>query len=182
MAVAITFILFSQAMSSIVISVKNLFKKYETVQAVNDISFEVYEKEIFGLLGPNGAGKTTTLEIIETLREKTSGEVLVDGLNIETHANDIKKIIGVQLQAAGYYPNLTLAELVELFAGLYNKEVDALEVLKSVKAAMESTGIVDLKFRIPYRLKTDKNSYTIHYRWESKDKSRNMDLDRRAHV
>ena len=119
-------------MSSIVISVKNLFKKYETVQAVNDISFEVYEKEIFGLLGPNGAGKTTTLEIIETLREKTSGEVLVDGLNIETHANDIKKIIGVQLQAAGYYPNLTLAELVELFAGLYNKEVNALEVLKSV--------------------------------------------------
>ena len=51
-----------------------------------------------------------------------------------------------------------------------------LVVLKSVKAAMESTGIVDLKFRIPYRLKTDKNSYTIHYRWESKDKSRNMDF------
>ena len=51
-----------------------------------------------------------------------------------------------------------------------------LEVLKSVKAAMESTGIVDLKFRIPYRLKTDKNNYTIHYRWESKDKSRNMDF------
>ena len=51
-----------------------------------------------------------------------------------------------------------------------------LEVLKSVKAAMESNGIVDLKFRIPYRLKTDKNSYTIHYRWESKDKSRNMDF------
>ena len=51
-----------------------------------------------------------------------------------------------------------------------------LEVLKSVKAAMESSGIVDLKFRIPYRLKTDKNNYTIHYRWESKDKSRNMDF------
>ncbi len=51
-----------------------------------------------------------------------------------------------------------------------------IDVLKSVKAAMESTGIVDLKFRIPYRLKTDKKSYTIHYRWESKDKSRNMDF------
>ena len=51
-----------------------------------------------------------------------------------------------------------------------------LEVLKSVKAPMESNGIVDLKFRIPYRLKTDKNNYTIHYRWESKDKSRNMDF------
>ena len=50
------------------------------------------------------------------------------------------------------------------------------EVLKSVKAPMESNGIVDLKFRIPYRLKTDKNNYTIHYRWESKDKTRNMDF------
>ena len=50
------------------------------------------------------------------------------------------------------------------------------EVLKSVKAAMESNGIVDLKFRIPYRLKTDKNNYTIHYRWESKDRTRNMDF------
>ena len=51
-----------------------------------------------------------------------------------------------------------------------------LKVLSSVKAAMESNGIVDLKVRIPYRLKTDKNTYTIHYRWESKDKSRNMDF------
>ncbi len=51
-----------------------------------------------------------------------------------------------------------------------------LKVLSSVKAAMESTGIVDLKVRIPYRLKTDKNNYTIHYRWESKDKTRNMDF------
>ncbi|HNR20188.1 MAG TPA: ABC transporter ATP-binding protein [Bacteroidia bacterium] len=118
-----------------VISVKNLLKKYESVEAVKGISFEVNEKEIFGLLGPNGAGKTTTLEIIETLREKTSGEVLVDSMNIETHANDIKKIIGVQLQAAGYYPSLTLTELIDLFAGLYNKEVNPLEVLKSVGLA-----------------------------------------------
>ncbi len=51
-----------------------------------------------------------------------------------------------------------------------------LKVLSSVKAAMESTGVVDLKVRIPYRLKTDKNNYTIHYRWESKDKTRNMDF------
>lgn len=51
-----------------------------------------------------------------------------------------------------------------------------LKVLSSVKAAMESNGIVDLKVRIPYRLKTDKENYTVHYRWESKDKSRNMDL------
>lgn len=51
-----------------------------------------------------------------------------------------------------------------------------LKVLSSVKAAMESTGVVDLKVRIPYRLKTDKNNYNIHYRWESKDKTQNMDF------
>ena len=85
-----------------IITVKNLVKNYGDFKAVQDISFEVYEGEIFGLLGPNGAGKTTTLEIIETLRDKTSGHVMVDGLDIEKDADSIKKRIGVQLQAAGY--------------------------------------------------------------------------------
>ena len=119
-------------MSNTVISVKDLHKKYDSFHAVKGISFEVFEGEIFGLLGPNGAGKTTTLEIIETLREKTSGEVLVAGMNIESNANEIKKIIGVQLQAAGYYPSLTLTELIQLFSGLYNISVNALEMLKLV--------------------------------------------------
>ncbi len=66
-----------------IISVKDLVKNYGNFQAVKGISFDVKEGEIFGLLGPNGAGKSTTLEIIETLREKTSGEVIVDGLNLE---------------------------------------------------------------------------------------------------
>src|SRR5882724_3078372 len=109
--------------SEAIISVKDLHKKYGDFEAVKGISFEVYEGEIFGLLGPNGAGKTTTLEIIETLREKTSGEIMVDGFNIETGADDIKKRIGVQLQAAGYYPNLNLTELIELFCGLYGIKV-----------------------------------------------------------
>src|SRR5262249_11216094 len=93
---------------------------------------DVYEGEIFGLLGPNGAGKTTTLEIIETLREKTSGQVTLDGLSIDTDQNEIKKIIGVQLQAAGYYPSLNLMELLELFSGLYNVSIDRHEILSSV--------------------------------------------------
>jgi ABC-2 type transport system ATP-binding protein len=66
-------------MSNAIIKVSNLTKKYGDFEAVKGISFEVMEGEIFGLLGPNGAGKTTTLEIIETLRDKTSGEVIVDG-------------------------------------------------------------------------------------------------------
>jgi ABC-2 type transport system ATP-binding protein len=115
-----------------IISVKNLVKSYGSFTAVKGVSFDVYPGEIFGLLGPNGAGKSTTLEIIETLREKTSGEVLVNGLSIDKSPEDIKKIIGVQLQTAGFYPNLNLTELIHLFIGLYQSEVDPLELLRKV--------------------------------------------------
>ena len=119
-------------MAEKIIEVKNLVKNYGTFKAVKGISFDVYRGEIFGLLGPNGAGKSTTLEIIETLREKTSGEIIVDGLNLDTQANEIKKIIGVQLQSSGYYPGLNLVELIQLFSGLYNRKVDAMALLKTV--------------------------------------------------
>ena len=119
-------------MSRTIISVNNLVKNYGDFKAVKGISFEVMEGEIFGLLGPNGAGKSTTLEIIETLRSKTSGEVVVDGFNLDKQPEEIKKIIGVQLQAAGYYPNLNLVELLNMFAGLYNKNIVPLEVLDTV--------------------------------------------------
>ncbi|MCE2846421.1 MAG: ABC transporter ATP-binding protein [Sphingobacteriales bacterium] len=115
-----------------VIRVNGLVKRYGSFEAVKGISFEVYKQEIFGLLGPNGAGKTTTLEIIETLREKSAGSVHVAGHDIDRDADSIKRIIGVQLQAAGYYPSLTLTELIGLFAGLYNMQVDAEALLKSV--------------------------------------------------
>lgn len=115
-----------------IISVKNLVKNYGNFQAVKGISFEVYEGEIFGLLGPNGAGKSTTLEIIETLRKKTSGEVMVAGYNIDKDVDKIKQIIGVQLQTSGFYPGLNLVELINLFSGLYNEDVDPYELLKLV--------------------------------------------------
>jgi ABC-2 type transport system ATP-binding protein len=115
-----------------IISVKNLVKNYGNFQAVKGISFDVFEGEIFGLLGPNGAGKSTTLEIIETLRQKTSGEVLVDGLDLDRQPNEIKKIIGVQLQSSGYYPGLNLLQLIELFCGLYNRDVNPMDLLEMV--------------------------------------------------
>lgn len=118
--------------SNIIISVKGLVKNYGTFAAVKGISFEVMEGEIFGLLGPNGAGKSTTLEIIETLRDKTSGKVYVNGFDLDTSPNEIKKIIGVQLQSSGYYPGLNLVELIQLFAGLYNQKVDPLPLLDTV--------------------------------------------------
>lgn len=119
-------------MAGTIISVKDLVKNYGSFQAVKGISFDVQEGEIFGLLGPNGAGKSTTLEIIETLRDKTSGKVIVDGFDLDEAPGEIKKIIGVQLQSSGYYPNLSLTELIELFGGLYNRPVKPLELLDMV--------------------------------------------------
>lgn len=115
-----------------VITVKNLVKNYGTFEAVKGISFSVNEGEIFGLLGPNGAGKSTTLEIMETLREKTSGEVIIDGYDLDKQADKIKRVIGVRLQSSGFYPGLNLSELVDLFGGLYNEPVNATELLKMV--------------------------------------------------
>jgi len=119
-------------MGKVIIEVKNLVKKYGDFEAVKGISFDVIEGEIFGLLGPNGAGKSTTLEIIETLRDKTSGEITVDGLNLDNHPNEIKQIIGVQLQTSGYYPGLNLIELLNLFSGLYNEKIDPYALLDKV--------------------------------------------------
>jgi ABC-2 type transport system ATP-binding protein len=119
-------------MKETIIKVKDLVKNYGNFQAVKGISFDVSEGEIFGLLGPNGAGKSTTLEIIETLREKTSGEVWVNGFNLDKDPDEIKKIIGVQLQTSGYYPNLKLVELITLFNGLYNRNVDPMSLLDMV--------------------------------------------------
>jgi len=119
-------------MRNTIISVRNLVKNYGSFQAVKGISFDVMEGEIFGLLGPNGAGKSTTLEIIETLREKTSGEIIVDGFDLDKYPGEIKKIIGVQLQSSGYYPGLNLLQLIKLFCGLYNRDVAPMELLETV--------------------------------------------------
>jgi len=115
-----------------IITVKDLVKNYGSFKAVKGISFEVYEGEIFGLLGPNGAGKSTTLEIMETLRKKTSGEVIICGMNLDREPENIKKVIGVQLQTSGYYPGLSLVELIHLFGGLYNEPVDPAALLQLV--------------------------------------------------
>ncbi len=114
------------------IKVSQLKKSYGSFEAVKGISFDVHEGEIFGLLGPNGAGKSTTLEIMETLRPKSSGEVNIAGFDLDRQPDEIKKIIGVQLQTSGFYPGLKLVELIDLFSGLYNRKVDPMELLSKV--------------------------------------------------
>src|SRR5258706_7021727 len=118
-------------MSDIIV-VKDLVKKYGDFTAVDSISFSVKPGEIFGILGPNGAGKTTTLEIIETLKPLTSGEVIVDDINVEDHPWEVKRRIGVQLQSASFYPDLRLTELLDLFAAMYDVKINAMDMLKKV--------------------------------------------------
>jgi len=115
-----------------VIEVSGLSKTYGNFEAVKGLSFTVYKGEIFGLLGPNGAGKSSTLEMLETLRKKTAGSVKIAGFDLDNDPAAIKGIIGVQLQTSGYYPSLRLTELIELFAGLYNRKTDAMELLRLV--------------------------------------------------
>ncbi|REJ80969.1 MAG: ABC transporter ATP-binding protein [Bacteroidetes bacterium] len=115
-----------------IIEVRDLKKNYGPVAALQGIDFTVYAGEIFGLLGPNGAGKTTTLEIMETLLRADSGSVSVCGFDVEKHPSEIKRRIAVQLQSSGYYPNLTLRELLELFSGLYNVKSNPQSLLEIV--------------------------------------------------
>jgi len=116
-----------------IIVVKDLIKKYGDFTAVDGISFSVKPGEIFGILGPNGAGKTTTLEIIETLKPLTSGEVLVDGINVKEHPWEVKRRIGVQLQSAAFYPELSLVELLDMFAAMYDVKINPMEMLREVE-------------------------------------------------
>lgn len=116
-----------------IIEVKNLSKKYGDFTAVDNISFSVKQRETFGILGPNGAGKTTTMEMMEGLKGITSGQVVFDGLNVQTQAREVKHRIGVQLQASSFFDGLNLKELIDTFASLYGRKVDAMALLRQVQ-------------------------------------------------
>lgn len=116
-----------------IIQIRNLYKHYGNFTAVNNVSFDVMRGETFGILGPNGAGKTTTLEMIEGLKHISGGTITVDGLDVATQTRDVKSIIGVQLQASTFFEDLNLKELIEVFAALYNREIDAMELLAEVQ-------------------------------------------------
>lgn len=103
-----------------VIRVKNLTKKFGKLIAVNNISFEVMEGEIFGFLGPNGAGKTTTINIICTLLNKTSGEVTLCKRDVSKQRNEIRNCIGLVFQDPTLDDRLTALENLHFHALLYN--------------------------------------------------------------
>ena len=111
-------------MSEPVIVIEHLRKTYGHVVAVDDVSFEVRQGEIFGLLGPNGAGKTTSVECVQGLRRRDGGEVRVLGLDPRTQASELRRSIGSQLQQSALPDRMRVWEALDLFAAFAPERVD----------------------------------------------------------
>ena len=115
-----------------VVRVAALRKHYGRVRAVDDVSFDVAEGEIFGLIGPNGAGKTTTLECLEGLRSPDAGTITVLGLDPRRDAAALLQRVGVQLQESQLQKRITVREAVDLWASLYPFPVDGARLLEQL--------------------------------------------------
>jgi ABC-2 type transport system ATP-binding protein len=114
--------------SGVILEVRDLSVVYGTKTAVDGISLQMTRGEIFGLLGPNGAGKTSTLSAVEGLITPRSGEVFLDGVDIRRHPSQAKAKLGVQLQATSFQPQLTIKQIVRLYAGLYGVRLSDREI------------------------------------------------------
>src|ERR1700727_3891837 len=119
----------------VVIQVSKVRKTYGATVAVDEVSFEVQDGEIFGLIGPNGAGKTTTMECIEGLRTPDRGAISVLGLDPFNDVYQLQERIGVQLQQAQLQKRIKVWEAVDLWASLYSKAVDRDRLLEQLGLA-----------------------------------------------
>lgn len=114
------------------IAVRDLRKRYGDTRAVDGVSFEVRQGEVFGLLGPNGAGKTSTVEMIEGLRGRDGGEISVCGFDPATQADEVKQRLGVTLQATALPDKIQVREALALFASFYRQSIGVEELLALV--------------------------------------------------
>ena len=113
-----------------VITVEGLRKSYGSMVAVDDMSFDVEDGEIFGILGPNGAGKTTTVECVQGLRTVDGGSIRVLGHDPETEVSELRQQIGAQLQDSSLPGRLRVAEALELFAAFAENPVETERLLE----------------------------------------------------
>jgi len=138
-----------------VISVRNLYKKFGSFTANNDLSFDVYQGEIFGFLGANGAGKTTAMKILCGLSYPTSGEIMVASLDVYKQREELKRNIGYMSQKFSLYEDLTVFENIRFYAGIYgmsSKEIksksdDLLQKLDLVHAKNKRIGELPLGWK-----------------------------------
>jgi ABC-2 type transport system ATP-binding protein len=119
--------------TSSILSIDSLTVAYDTKKAVDNISFSIKRGEIFGLLGPNGAGKTSTLSAIEGLVTPQSGTLKLDGIDMQEHPLQVKARMGVQLQATSFQAELTINQIIKLYAGLYGVKMSSSEVTESLR-------------------------------------------------
>ncbi len=113
-------------MNNSAVHIEHLVKRFGDFVAVNDVSIDVAQGEIFGFLGPNGAGKSTTIRILCGLLPPTSGKALVGGFDVATQSEEIKKTIGYMSQKFSLYDDLTVQENIEFFGGVYGVPDDKL--------------------------------------------------------
>jgi len=111
------------------VSVSHLAKTYGPVEAVRDISFELFPGEIFGLLGQNGAGKTTTIECLLGLRQPDAGTITIHGIDVLAEPTKTRQHVGAQLQSAALQDKITPREALQLFASFYPKPADINQLL-----------------------------------------------------
>ena len=121
-----------------IVKVEGLTKEFGQLKAVDGVSFEVDEGEIFGFLGPNGAGKTTTINMLTTLLRPSGGTALVDGLDIHKHPNEVRRRVGVVPQEYTADEDLTGLQNILLCADMYgiprsNSKPHAMELLRLVE-------------------------------------------------
>ncbi|GAJ05727.1 unnamed protein product, partial [marine sediment metagenome] len=102
------------------IKVENLTKKFETITAVENISFDINESEIFGFLGPNGAGKTTTIRMLSTLISQTSGKITIDNRSPEGDGEYIRSIIGLLTESPGMYEKISAYDNLDYYSSFYS--------------------------------------------------------------
>ncbi|KYK29045.1 hypothetical protein AYK20_06180 [Thermoplasmatales archaeon SG8-52-1] len=121
----------------VAVEVANLRKVYGDLVAVNDISFSVKKGEVFAFLGPNGAGKTTTVEMIESIRKKTAGEIKILGINIENSFDLVKEKIGILPQEFYSFEKLTVKETLDYFSQLYKKRADIDGIIEAMDLKSE---------------------------------------------
>ncbi len=128
------------------VEIKNLVKKFGDFTAVNDVSLNIKEGEIFGLLGPNGAGKTTTINMILGLLKPNSGKIFIDGLDMATHGEAVKNSMGLMTQETVVEGDLTGRENLQIFAELYHVPKDKIAgKIKEALAEAELTDFADRK-------------------------------------
>lgn len=130
-------------MTTPILRVTNLTKRYGDKTVVKGINFEVKQGEIFGILGPNGAGKTTTLEMIETIRPIDDGSAEVDGMDVSENVQRVKEIIGVQPQSPAFMDKVKLTEQLEQMASAYGQNIHARKLLKEVNLEDKASSYVE---------------------------------------